>query len=169
MSSGREGVENLNTKPTTQWKNFKPSRYQYPSLWMNQTIPGVQGEWGGDHLVGSLPNYPYNGDINGFKIVYLYIKSTTCSKNKRPDSDPIHSSMNQGHSQQDPQDFFNAEQVSDRLHSGCILGAEHVTHSWVLYCNCKRLFEIHLSLLVLPENCALIHSSQNKYPGLNGV
>lgn len=65
--------------------------------------------------------------------------------------------MNQEHSQQDPQNFFNEERVSDRLHPGLIPGVEHVTHSWVLFFNGKRLFEIHLSLLVLPENCALTH------------
>lgn len=96
---------------------------------MNQTIAEFQGEWGGDHLVGSHSNYQYNAELNGFKIIYLYIKNTACSKNKKPDSDPIHSSINQGHSQQDPRNFFNAEQVSDSLHSGGIMGAEHVTHS----------------------------------------
>lgn len=156
-------------KPTSQWKNFKPSWHQHPSVWVNQTIPEFWAEWEGEHLVGSLQYYQYNTELNCFKIIYLYIKSAACSKNKRSDSDPIHSSMNQGHSQQDPQNVFYAEQVSDRLPFGWILGAEHVTHSWVLYCNCKRLFEIHLSLLLLPENCALIHFSQNKYPGLNGV
>lgn len=80
-------------------------------------------------LVGTLPNHQYNAELTCFKIIYLYTKSAARSKNKRPDSDPIHSSMNQGHSQQDPQNFFSAEQVSDRLHSGCILGDEHVTHS----------------------------------------
>lgn len=79
--------------------------------------------------MGSLPNHWYNAELTCCKIIHLYIKSTACSKNKRPDSDPIHSSMNQGRSQQDPQNFFSAEQPSDSLHSGCILGAEHVTHS----------------------------------------
>ena len=65
--------------------------------------------------------------------------------------------MNQGRSQQDPQNFFNEERVSDKRHPGLISGAEHVTHSWVLFFYGKRLFEIHLSLLVPPENFALTH------------
>lgn len=89
---------------------------------MNQTMPEFWG-WGGvgrggEHLVGSLPNHQYNAKLPCLKIIYLYIKSTMCSKNKKPDSDAIHNSMNQGHFQQDPQSFFSAEQVSDRLHSG---------------------------------------------------
>lgn len=87
----------------------------------------------------------------------FFTKSAACSKHKRAESDPIHSSMNQEHSQQDPQNFFNEERVSDRQHPELILGAEHVTHSWVLFSNGKMLFEIHLCLLVLPENCALTH------------
>lgn len=91
------------------------------------------------------------------KSCVFFTKSAACSKRKRPESDPIHRSMNQEHSRQDPQNFFNEERVSDRPHPGLILGAEHVTHSWVLFFNGKRLFEIHLCLLVLPENCALTH------------
>lgn len=34
--------------------------------------------------------------------------------------------MNHEHSQQDPQNFFNEEWVSDRLHPVLIPGAEHV-------------------------------------------
>lgn len=80
---------------------------------MNQTMPEFRGSAGGrEHLEGCLPNHQYNAELPCFKIIYLYIKSTARSKNKKPDSDPIHSSMNQGHSQQDPQSSFSAEQIS---------------------------------------------------------
>lgn len=65
--------------------------------------------------------------------------------------------MNWEHCWQELQNFFNEEWVSDRLCPGLILGGEHVTHIWVLLFNGKRFFEIHLSRLVLPENCALTH------------
>ncbi|KAJ7398376.1 hypothetical protein BTVI_125762 [Pitangus sulphuratus] len=92
------------------WYPARVNPLQIPTF---ERSVALRGSPPGDVRACEEQIFPFTVKFNDMSSSYRNCRSrlsAACSKNKRPESDPIHNSMNQEHSQQDPRNFFNEGQ-----------------------------------------------------------